>query len=125
VREIETAFSTMTQGNAKAVIVGAESLFIQQTRQIADLAAKNRLPSVSPFRDYVEAGGLMSYGQNLAEQFRHAATYVDKIFRGAKPSDLPVEQSTKFELLINGKTAKALGLTIPSELRMRADRVIE
>jgi len=124
-QEIENAFPTMTQGNASAVIVATDALFVQQYRKIAELAAKNRLPSVSQLREYVEAGGLVSYGPNLAEQFRRAATYVDKIFKGAKPGDLPVEQSTKFELLINDKTAKALGLTISSELLSRADRVIE
>jgi putative ABC transport system substrate-binding protein len=124
-QEIENAFPMMTQGNARAVIVATDGLFIQQYRKIAELAAKNRLPSVSQIREYVEAGGLMSYGPNLAEQIRRAATYVDKIFKGAKPGDLPVEQSTKFELLINGTTARALGLTISSELRLRADQVIE
>jgi putative ABC transport system substrate-binding protein len=124
-QEIENAFPMMIQGNASAVIVMSDPIFIQQHRQIAELAAKNQLPSVSSNREYVEAGGLMSYGPNLAEQFRRAATYVDKIFKGAKPGDLPVEQSTTFELLINRKTAKALGLTVPSELLLRADRVIE
>ena len=123
-QEIENAFPMMAQGNAKAVIVATDGLFIQQYRQIAELAAKNRLPSASSIREYVEAGGLMSYGPNLAEQLRRAATYVDKIFKGAKPGELPVEQSAKFELLINAKTAKALGLTIPSELLLRADRII-
>ena len=123
--EIENAFPTMTQGNAGAVIVAVDSLFIQQYRKIAELAAKNRLPSVSQLREYVEAGGLVSYGPNLADQFRRAATYVDKILKGAKPGDLPVEQSAAFELLINGKTAKALGLTIPQSVLLRADRLIE
>jgi putative ABC transport system substrate-binding protein len=124
-QEIENAFPTMTQGNAKAVIVAVDAFFIQQQRPIAELAAKHRLPSVSGNREFAEAGGLMSYGPNFAEQFRRAATYVDKIFKGAKPGDLPVEQSTKFELLINGKTAKALGLTIPQSVLLRADRVLE
>jgi ABC-type uncharacterized transport system substrate-binding protein len=124
-QEIENAFPTMTQGNAQALIVALDGLFVQQYRKIAELAAKNRLPSASSIREYVEAGGLMSYGPNLAEQLWRAATYLDKIFKGAKPGDLPVEQSAKFEFLINGKTAKALGLTIPSELLLRADRVIE
>jgi putative ABC transport system substrate-binding protein len=124
-QEIEEAFPTMTQANAKAVIVAVDSLFIQQYRKIAELAAKHRLPSSSTIREYVEAGGLMSYGPNLAEQFRRAATYVDKILKGAKPGDLPVEQITTFELFINGRTAKALGLTIPQSLLLRVDRVIE
>src|SRR5205823_818525 len=114
-----------TQGNARAVIVPTDALFIQNYRTIAELAAKNRLPSVSQIRQYAEAGGMVSYGPNLAEQFRRAATYVDKIFKGAKPSDLPVEQSSKFELLINSRTAKALGLTIPQSVLARADEVIQ
>jgi ABC-type uncharacterized transport system substrate-binding protein len=123
--EIEKAFSAMAREKAGAVIVARDGFFIQQVRQIAELAAKNRLPSISGYRNYAEAGGLMSYGQNPAESFRRAATYVDKILKGAKPGDLPVEQPTKFELLINRKTAKALGLTIPQSLLISADRVIE
>ncbi len=124
-QEIENAFSTMTREHAGAVIVAADALFTQQVRQIAELAAKHRLPSISTFREYAEAGGLMTYGSNLTDQYRRAATYVDKIFKGAKPGDLPVEQPTKFELIINGKTAKALGLKIPQSLLISADRVIE
>lgn len=125
VQEIENAFAMMTQGKAEAVIVAVDAFFIQQQRPIADLAAIHRLPSVSGNREFTEAGGLMSYGSNLAEQFRRAATYVDKIFKGAKPSDLPVEQSATFEFLINNRTAKALGLIIPQSVLLRADRVIE
>jgi putative tryptophan/tyrosine transport system substrate-binding protein len=123
--EIENAFSAMTQGNAGAVIVARDGFFLQQARQIADLALKNRLPSISEQSENAEAGGLMSYGVNQREQFRRAATYVDKILKGAKPADLPVEQPAKFELVINRKTAKALGLTIPQPLLISADRVIE
>jgi len=124
-QEIDNAFPTMIQGKAGAVIVPSDSLFIQQSRRIAELAANNRLPSIGNLREYAEAGGLASYGPNLTEQFRRAATYVDKILKGAKPGDLAVEQSTTFELLINGKTAKALGLTIPQSVRLRADAVIQ
>jgi putative ABC transport system substrate-binding protein len=124
-QEIENAFTAMNQENVKAVIVATDSLFIGQYRRIAELAAKYRMPSVAQLREFVEAGGLMSYGPNLAEQFRRAAAYVDKIFKGTKPRDLAVEQSTRFELFINGKTAKALGLTIPQSVLLRADRVIE
>jgi putative ABC transport system substrate-binding protein len=107
------------------LIVARDAFFNQQVRQIAELAAKNRLPTICGIREYVEAGGLMSYGQDQADSNRRAATYVDKIFKGAKPSDLPVEQPTKFELFINRKTAKALGLTIPQSLLISADKVIE
>ena len=122
--EIERAFSTMAQAKAGGVLVPRDGFYIQQLDQIAKLAAKHRLPSISGYRQYVEAGGLMSYGQNAGESFRRAATYVDKIFKGARPGDLPIEQPTTFELYINGRTAKALGLTIPQSLRISADKVL-
>jgi ABC-type uncharacterized transport system substrate-binding protein len=124
-QEIESAFSSMNQQSVGAVIVAADAFFIQQGRQIADLARKHRMPSVFSFREQVDAGGLLSYGQHLADNFRRAATYVGKIFKGAKPADLPVEQTTKLELAINLRTAKALGLTIPPELLVLATEVIE
>jgi len=124
-QEIENAFSIMAQKNARAVIVTADPLFNQQVRLTAELAAKHRLPSISGFRQYVEFGGLMSYGQDFADNFRRAAAYVDKILKGAKPADLPVEQPTKLELFINRKTAKMLGLTVPQSLLISADKVIE
>jgi putative ABC transport system substrate-binding protein len=124
-QEIEKAFSAMAREKAGAVIVARDGLLIQQARQIAALAVKYRMPSIHGIREYVEAGGLMSYGPSLTDNFRRAATYVDKIFKGAKPGDLPVEQPTKLELIINGKTAKALGLTIPQSLLISADKVIE
>jgi putative ABC transport system substrate-binding protein len=123
--EIENTFSVMTRNSAGAVIVASDSLFNQQVSQIAQLATKHRLASIFAIREYVEAGGLISYGPSLTDSFRRAASYVDKIFKGAKPGDLPVEQPTQFELFINRKTAKALGLTIPQELLLRADKVIE
>jgi len=122
--EIEQAFATMAQAKAGGVLVPRDGFYIQQLGQIAKLAAKHRLPSISRYRQYVEAGGLMSYGQNAGESFRRAAIYVDKILKGAKPGDLPIEQPTTFELYINGRTAKALGLTIPQSLLISADKVI-
>jgi len=123
--EIEQALSAMAREKTRAVIIVVEPFFNQQARQIAELAAKNRLATIATFREYAEAGVLMSYGPNNPELFRRAATYVDKILKGAKPGDLPIEQPTKFELFINGKTAKALGLKIPQSLLTSADKVIE
>jgi putative ABC transport system substrate-binding protein len=124
-QEIENAFPMMVREKAGAVLVVSGGLSIRQGPQIAELAVQNRLPSINEVREYVEAGGLMSYGQNLAEKFRRAAIYVDKILKGAKPADLPVEQPTKFELVINMKTAKALGITIPQSILVQATKVIE
>jgi putative tryptophan/tyrosine transport system substrate-binding protein len=123
--EIERAFITMGRDRVDAVVVAADALLNMQRRQIAELAIKFRLPSISQGTVYAKAGGLMSYGQDPAERYRRAAEYVDKILKGAKPGDLPIEQPTKFELVINLKTAKALGLTIPQSLLLRADGVIE
>jgi putative tryptophan/tyrosine transport system substrate-binding protein len=122
---IDSAFSKMREQNADAVIVAPDTVFVEERQRIADLAIKYRLPSVFSFREHVEAGGLMSYGQHLADSYRRAATYVDRIFKGAKPSELPIEQSTKLELLISLKTAKALGITVPPTLLATADEVIE
>jgi ABC-type uncharacterized transport system substrate-binding protein len=123
--DIDRAFSDMTRARAGALTALGSAMFNSERRRLVDLAAKNRLPALYPLREFVDAGGLMSYGPSLADLFRRAATYVDKILKGAKPADLPVEQPTKFELLINLKTAKALGLTIPPSLLARADQVIE
>ena len=124
-QEIDNAFSWMRQQNATALFMFGDGLFQQQKSQIAELTAKHRLPGITSFREHTEAGVLMSYAPNRADNFRRAATYVDKIFKGAKPADLPVEQPTKFELIINGKTAKALGLKIPQSLLISADKVTE
>jgi putative ABC transport system substrate-binding protein len=107
------------------LIVTADGTHEFRQAWIVDFTAKKQVPALYQLREYVEVGGLMSYGASITEQYRHAATYVDKILRGAKPADLPVEQPTKFELVINLKTAKALGLTIPQSLLLRADQVIE
>ena len=118
------AFSEMTKGRVDAVFV-SHTMTPSARGQIIDFTAKNRLPTMFMDRDYVAAGGLMSYASNFSEEFRHAAEYVAKILKGARPGDLPVEQPTKFELVINLKTAKALGLTIPQSVLLRADQVIE
>jgi putative ABC transport system substrate-binding protein len=123
--DFDRAFSDMTRTRAGALTVLGSAMFFSERTRLVDLAAKNRLPAVYTSRDIVDAGGLMSYGPDLADSFRRAATYVDKILKGAKPADLPVEQPTKFELVINLKTAKALGLTIPPSLLGRADEVIQ
>ena len=123
--DLDRAFSDMTRARAGALTVLASHIFIDERRRLVDLAAKNRLPAVYPWREFVDAGGLMAYGPSIADLYRRASTYVDKILKGAKPADLPVEQPTKFELVINLKAAKALGLTIPPSVLARADEVIE
>jgi putative tryptophan/tyrosine transport system substrate-binding protein len=121
----DRAFSDMTGARAGALTVLGSAMLFNERRRLVDLAAKNRLPAVYGLREYVDAGGLMAYGPSIPDLYRRAATYVDKILKGAKPADLPVEQPTKFELVINLKTAKALGLTIPPSLLGRADEVIQ
>jgi putative ABC transport system substrate-binding protein len=123
--DFDRAFSDMTGARAGALTVLGSTMFLIERRRLVDLAAKSRLPAVYGLREFVAAGGLMAYGPNAADLFRHAATYVDKILKGAKPAELPVEQPTKFELVINLKTAKALGLTIPPSVLGRADEVIQ
>jgi putative ABC transport system substrate-binding protein len=121
----DKAFAEMTGAGVDALIVLPSVLFASERRRLVDLAAKHRLPAVYLVRDFVDDGGLMSYGPLWADLYRRAATYVDKILKGAKPSDLPVEQPTRFELIINLKTAKALGLTIPASVLAQADQVIQ
>ncbi len=123
--EFDSAFAAMAKERVGALLVVADSMFVFHRTQLADLAARSRLPAAYGWREHVEAGGLMSYGPSLRDLFQRAATYVDKIIKGAKPADLPVQQPTKFELVINLKTAKALGLTIPQSVQVRADQVIE
>jgi putative ABC transport system substrate-binding protein len=123
--EFEGAFVAMSRKRAHALFGAAGILTTEHRKAIVDLAAKRRIPAMWGERQFVEAGGLMSYAVNFSDQVRRAATYVDKILKGAKPGDLPVEQPTKFELVINLKTAKALGFTIPQSLLLRADEVIQ
>ena len=123
--DIDAAFREMARRRANALFVLPYGTLLIERRRIVALAAKHRLPAMYGYREPVEDGGLMSYGPDLAESFRRSATYVDRILKGAKPADLPVEQLSKFELLINLKTAKALGLTIPQSVLQQADRLIE
>ena len=123
--QIEAAFAAMKLERVGALIVLADSFFFAQARQLAELAAQHRLPAMFWTREIVDSGGLMSYGQNNEEHYYRAATYIDKIMKGATPGELPVEQPTKIEFVINLKAAKTLGLTIPQDLLLRADKVIE
>jgi ABC-type uncharacterized transport system substrate-binding protein len=123
--ELAGAFSAMARARAQAVLVIGSPVFIAERQRVAQLAITHRLPTMLQTKEAVEAGGLMSYGPNFEDLYRRGAVYVDKILKGAKPADLPVEQATKFELVINLKTAKALGLTIPPSVLGRADQVIE
>jgi putative ABC transport system substrate-binding protein len=122
---LEPALTAASQQHADGLIVGQDGLFVAYRKQVADLAAKYRLPAIYRSMESIEAGGLMAYGPSYTDLYRRTASYVDKIFKGAKPGDLPVEQPTKFELIINLKTAKSLAITIPSPLLLRADEVIQ
>jgi len=123
--ELDRGFAAIRRERGQAVLIAADSFLLSQTERIARLAAASMLPSSANWPEYARAGGLFSYGPDLKDGYRRAATYVDKILKGAKPADLPIEQPTKFELIINLKTAKALGLEIPSNLLFTADEVIE
>ena len=123
-KDIETAFRAASKGRADAVLVLTSPVFISHRTQVVELAVKSRLPVIYISTVFVEDGGLMSYGVSQTDLARRAATYVDKILKGAKPADLPVEQPTKFELMINLKAAKQIGLTIPPNVLARADKVI-
>jgi ABC-type uncharacterized transport system substrate-binding protein len=123
--DFESAFARAQRDGAQALITSPNTLIITQQRQVLDFAAKNRLPAIYPTSEFVEAGGLMSYAPNYADLYTRAADYVDKILKGAKPADIPVEQPKKFEFLVNLKTAKQIGLTIPPNVLARADRVIK
>jgi putative ABC transport system substrate-binding protein len=123
--ELASAFASMKTDRAAALFLLSDAMFFGQRKEIADLAASNRMPLVAHVREFADAGGLMTYGPNVVAIHRRAAYFVDKILKGANPADLPIEQPMKFELVINLKTAKALGLTIPPSLLLRADQVIE
>jgi putative tryptophan/tyrosine transport system substrate-binding protein len=125
VAEFESAFKTARSERAGAIQVLPSPYFSAQRARLAELAARYRLPAIYEFRNYVQDGGLMSYGPSIDEMFHRMASYVDRILKGAKPGDLPIERPTKFELVINLKTAKALGLAIPQTLLLRADQVIQ
>jgi putative ABC transport system substrate-binding protein len=125
VEELEPAFTSMKRDHADIVIVLDDSLFMSRRREIAGLAAHNRLPAIAGNSEYAGAGLLMSYGERISDQFRRGAAYVDKIFKGAKPADLPVEQPTRFYLTVNQRTANVLGLTFSAALLLRADEVIQ
>jgi putative ABC transport system substrate-binding protein len=122
--DVEHAVAALVKGHAGAIAVHEDAMLIAQAGQIADLATKHQLPTIG-WVEYARAGGLLAYGVNFADLWRRAATFVDKILKGAKPADLPVEQATRFELVINLKAAKTLGLTIPQSVLLRADQVIE
>jgi putative ABC transport system substrate-binding protein len=123
--DIDTTFSKMTRARASALTVLPSAMLFTERKRLVDLVAKHRLPAVYSFREFVDVGGLMAYGANSPDLYRRAATYVDSILKGTKPGDLPVEQPTKFELVINLKIAKALGLTIPPSLLARADEITQ
>ena len=123
--ELDKAFEVSTTVRADALAILPEPVFVANLKRIADFAAKNRLPSIFHLREFADAGGLITYGPDRSDLFRRAAAYIDKILKGAKPTDLPIQLPTKFELVINLKTAKALGLTVPPMLLARADEVIE
>ena len=123
--DFDKAFEAATTARAGALVITPAPLFAGNLKRIADLAAKSRLPSIFQLSDFANVGGLVAYGPDFADMYRRAAAYVDKILKGAKPGDLPIEQPTKFELVVNLKTAKAIGITIPQSVLFRADRVIE
>jgi putative ABC transport system substrate-binding protein len=123
--EVDAALRAVVSGGSKAMAMLSSPIVRNTSQQIAEFTMKNRLPAISPFRPFADSGGLMSYGPDLEDFFRRCATYVDKILKGARPGDLPIEQPTKFELVVNMRTAKTLGLTIPQSVLLRADEVIQ
>jgi putative ABC transport system substrate-binding protein len=123
--ELDGAFATMVRERTEALVILPDTVFLTQRTRLAELAVKNRLPAMAGLREYVDAGGLMAYGASLPDLFRRAGLVVAKILRGARPGDLPIERPTKFELLVNLRTAKALGLTIPQSVLVRADEILQ
>src|SRR5215472_18790687 len=123
--DLDAAFATLVKDKPQALIILADRIFLHNRARLIDFATQNRLPGVYAYRELVEAGGLMSFGPSYEDLHRRAATYVDKILKGAKPADLPIEQATKFNLVINRRAAKALGVTLPASILARADEVIE
>jgi putative ABC transport system substrate-binding protein len=124
-REIDLAFATMAQQGGGALVVGVDPFFLERRDHIVALAARHAIPAMYPVRDFAVAGGLVSYGTDFADSYRQAGIYAGRIVRGEKPADLPVQRSTKFEFVINFKTAKALGLSVPNSMQLLADEVIE
>ena len=124
-RELETAFAAMVEARASALVIGVDTFFNSQSTRLASLALQHTMPAIYQYREFAAAGGLMSYGGSITDAYRVAGVYAGRILKGEKPSDMPVQQSTKAELFIHLGTAKALGLTIPSALLLRADEVIE
>ena len=122
--DLESAFRNTAQKQVNAILTASQRAISTERKRIIELAAKYKLPAIHPAEEFVESGGLMSYGTDRMDSYRRAATYVDKILKGTKPADLPVEQPTKFEFVVNLKTAKQIGLTIPPNVLARADRVI-
>jgi putative ABC transport system substrate-binding protein len=123
--DFDAAFAAIGRGRSDALVVLSEPLVLAHRQRITDFSTRARLPLIAGIKEFTEAGALMTYGASLPDLFRHSASFVDKILKGAKPADLPIEQPTKFELVINLKTAQVLGLTIPPSLLLRADQVIE
>ena len=123
--DFDAAFAAMTKDRPESLLVLADTVTVANRRRTVEFAERNRVPAIYEMREFVDAGGLMSYGISLPDQFHRGAFYVNRILKGAKPADLPVEQPTKFDLVINLKTAKALGMTIPQSLLLRADEVIQ
>ena len=123
--DFDSAFARAKKGRRQALVTTAGGIISTQQRQVLDFAAKNRVPAIYHYSEYVEAGGLMSYGPSQTDQWRRAGDYVDKILKGAKPADIPVEQPTKFEFLVNLKSAKQIGVTVPPKVLAQADKVIK